>query len=147
MLNNTLAAFYERDIHKLAEEVKLFKDEKNIWKVYGSVKNTSGNLVLHIIGGLNYFIGANLGQTGYVRNRQQEFALKGVDRATLVAQLEALIPMIHATFAGLGQEQMEGKYTIMFDDADNSTSYVLIQLLLHLNYHLGQVNYLRRGLE
>jgi hypothetical protein len=147
MLNNVLADFYERDIRKLIEEVNLFTNEDDLWRIQGSVKNSSGNLVLHIIGGLNHLIGATLGQTGYIRDRDQEFVRKGVERKVLVAQLEALIPMINQTMNALTSEHMEAEYPQFFDKAKTSTSYVLVQLLLHLNYHLGQVNYLRRILE
>ncbi len=147
MLNNVLANFYERDIRRLIEEVNLFGNEENLWRIQGSVKNSGGNLVLHIIGGLNHFIGATLAQTGYVRNRDQEFSNKGVKRKELVAQLEELIPMINNTLNGLTPEQMEDEYPIFFDKPKTSTSYVLLLLSLHLNYHLGQVNYLRRILD
>jgi hypothetical protein len=147
MLNTILAGFYERDLRKLIEEINLFRDEENLWQTRGSVKNSSGNLVLHIIGGLNYLIGTKLAQTGFVRDRPQEFTRKGVPRNELVAQLEELIPMIRATLNAFPPEGMEAEYPMMFDDARNSNSYVLVQLSLHLNYHLGQVNYLRRVLE
>jgi hypothetical protein len=147
MLNDVLANFYERDIRKLIEEVNLFRNEENLWRTHGSVKNSSGNLVLHIVGGLNYLIGATLAQTGYVRERDQEFIRKGIARKELVAQLEELIPMINETLHALGPERMEAEYPIFFDKPKTSTSYVLVQLSLHLNYHLGQVNYLRRVLE
>jgi hypothetical protein len=147
MLNSILSNFYERDIRKLIEEVNLFQNEENLWKTQGSVKNSSGNLVLHIIGGTNYLIGTILAQSGYVRDRDQEFIRKGVDRKDLVAQLEKLIPLISETLNAFVPEQMEAEYPLIFDDAKRSNSYVLTQLLLHLNYHLGQVNYLRRTLE
>jgi hypothetical protein len=147
MLNNVLATFYERDLRKLIEEVNLFKNEEDLWRTQGSVKNSGGNLVLHIIGGLNYLIGTTLAQTGYVRNREQEFTIKGVEREILVAQLEELIRMICQTLNALSREQMEAGYPIFFDKPNTSVSYVLLQLALHLNYHLGQVNYLRRILE
>ncbi len=51
MLNSVLANFYERDLRKLIEEVNLFRNEGDLWRTHGSVKNSSGNLVLHIIGG------------------------------------------------------------------------------------------------
>jgi uncharacterized damage-inducible protein DinB len=146
-LGNILGAFYERDIRKLIEEINLFKNEENLWRTSGSVKNSSGNLVLHIIGGLNHFIGATLGQTGYVRNRDYEFEQKGVERKNLVAELEKLIPLIHHTVNHLTQEQLNAEFPIFFDKPKTTTSYVLVQLLTHLNYHLGQVNYLRRILE
>ncbi|HEY6975737.1 MAG TPA: DinB family protein [Chitinophagaceae bacterium] len=147
MLNNVLANFYERDIRKLIEEVNLFNNEEDLWKTQGSVKNSCGNLVLHIIGGLNYLIGATLAHTGYVRHRDQEFIQKGVERKELVAQLEELIPMINKTVSALPPENMEAEYPIFFDKPNASNNYVLVQLLLHLNYHLGQINYLRRILE
>lgn len=147
MLNSVLANFYERDLRKLIEEVNLFRNEENLWRTHGSVKNSAGNLALHIIGGLNHLVGATLAHTGYVRNRDQEFVRKGVERKILVAQLEELITMINETVNALTGEQMEAEYPIFFDKPQTSTSYVLVQLLLHLNYHLGQVNYLRRILE
>jgi hypothetical protein len=147
MLNNVLADFYERDIRKLIEEVNLFNDEEDLWKIHGSVKNPCGNLVLHIIGGLNYRIGTTLAHTGYIRDRDQEFIKKGVARTELVAGLEALIPMINKTLNALTPEEMEAEFPVFFDKPNTSVSYVLVQLLLHLNYHLGQVNYLRRILE
>jgi len=97
---------------------------------------------LHIIGGLNYLIGAVLAQTGYVRNRDKEFASKDVERNYLVAQLEDLIPMINET---VNAQDLDAEYPAFFDKPKTSTGYV--QLLAHLNYHLGQVNYLRRILE
>ena len=147
MLNNVLATFYERDIRKLIEEVNLFRNDEDLWRTQGSVKNASGNLVLHIIGGLNHLIGATLARTGYIRNRDQEFISKGVERKVLVVQLEELIPMINKTVNALTPEQMEAEYPIFFDKPKTSISYVLVQLFAHLNYHLGQVNYLRRILE
>ena len=147
MLNSILANFYERDIRKLIEEVNLFRNEEDLWRTQGSVKNPGGNLALHIIGGLNYLIGATLAQTGYVRDRDQEFIKKNVARKDLVAGLEELIPMINETVNALTQEQMEAEYPLIFDNMKTSSSYVLVQLLLHLNYHLGQVNYIRRIFE
>ena len=147
MLNNVLANFYERDLHKLIEEINLFRKEEDLWRIHGSVKNSSGNLALHIIGGLNHLIGTMLAQTGYVRDRDQEFIRKGVQRKDLVTQLEALIPMINETLHAFNEEDMDAEYPILFDDMRTSNSYVLVQLLLHLNYHLGQVNYLSRIIE
>jgi len=146
-LNKLLADFYKTDILRFIQELNLFENEENLWKTGGSIKNSSGNLALHIIGGLNYLIGTTLAQTGYVRNRDQEFIIKGVKREELVAELEKLIPMISETLNAPGQEQPEAEYPLMFDNMKTSNSYVLVKLLAHLNYHLGQVNYLRRILE
>ena len=147
MLNRMVANFYERDIRKLIEEVCLFKNEEDLWRTHGSVRNPAGNLALHIIGGLSYLIGATLAQTGYVRNRDLEFTRKDVERKELVAGLEKLIMLIKDTVNALTREQMEAEYPLIFDGMKTSVSYVLVQLLAHLNYHLGLVNYLRRIFE
>ena len=99
MLNNILASFYERDIRKLVEEVNMFGNEADLWRTRGTVKNSAGNLVLHIIGGLNHLIGATLAQSGYIRDRDSEFTSKNVERKALVAGLEELIPMINHTLS------------------------------------------------
>ncbi len=147
MVNSILSSFYARDIRKLIEEISLFRHEENLWKIHGSMKNSSGNLALHLIGGTNFLIGTQLGNTGYIRNRDQEFLIKGVPREELLAQLEALIPMVTTVLQNLTQRDMDDEYPLEFDGQRRSKNYVLIQLLAHLNYHLGQVNYLRRSLE
>src|SRR5215470_6345333 len=136
MLNTVLTDFYERDIRKLIEEVNLFNKEEDLWRTQGSVKNSCGNLVLHIIGGLNHFVGATLAHTEYVRDRDQEFIRKGVERKELVLQLEALIPLINETVGALRQEDLEAEFPIFFDKPKTSVGYVLVRLLAHLDYHL-----------
>jgi len=143
-MNDIIAKFYERDIRKLIDEIKLFREEGNLWKTSGSINNSAGNLALHIIGGTNFLIGATLANTGYVRNRDLEFSAKGVKRSELVSGLEALLPTIQQA---LNSIDLNAEYPRMFDDNKVTNSYLLVQLLAHLNYHLGQVNYLRRMLE
>jgi hypothetical protein len=147
MLATILANFYERDLHKFIYELSLFKSEENLWKTKGSVKNSCGNLALHIIGGTNYLIGNVLANTGYVRDRDQEFMQKDVPRNELIAGLEAVVFLINQTLIAYTQNQLEAEYPILFDGMKRSKVYVLTQLLSHLNYHLGQVNYLRRVFE
>jgi len=147
MLNETLAAFYERDLRKLIDEINQFENEADLWRTAGTISNPAGNLVLHLTGGMNHHIGANLGHTGYNRDRSLEFSRKHVPREQLIAGVEALIRVILQTLAGLTPQQQEGEFPAFFDRPGTSTAYVLIQLLAHLNYHLGQVNYLRRMLN
>jgi hypothetical protein len=146
-LNTVLAGFYERDLRKLTEEINLFQKEEDLWKTAGAVKNSAGNLALHIIGGLNFLIGTNLANTGYVRDRDLEFTQKAVPRKDLVTNLEALISLMNRTLNSFSPGQMSAEYPMVFDGDKRTNSYLLVQLLAHLNYHTGQVNYLRRILE
>lgn len=77
MLNQVLANFYEKDLRKLIEEVNLFQNEENLWKTLGTVKNLSGNLVLHIIGGLNHFLEPSSPITGMCETATWSSAKRG----------------------------------------------------------------------
>lgn len=142
-----IANFYQRDIQKVIDEINLFNDDSNIWKTSGSTKNSSGNLVLHLVGGLNHLIGTTLANTNYVRNRNLEFEQKDIERVQLIEQLKELSFMIDKTINSISEEQLNNSFPIFFDKENATIKYVLIQLLLHINYHLGQINYLRRVLE
>ena len=146
MLNQELAQFYARDLRQLIEEVNLFPTEGDLWRTTGSVSNSAGNLVLHLTGGMNHHIGANIALNGYVRDRDLEFSQKDVPRAELIAGLEKLTTLINQTLNALTPEQLAGENPAFFDRPGTSLHYVLVQLLAHLNYHRGQVNYLRRAL-
>ena len=147
MLNNVLAILFESDFRKLIEEVNGFKKEENLWKITGAVKNSAGNLTLHLIGGSNHFFGTILADTGYVRNRDREFSEKNVPRAQLISQLEMLIPLVTGTLLSLKEDQLNADFPVPFDGSARSHTYVLVRLYAHLGYHLGQINYLRRILE
>ncbi len=68
-LNQTLRTLFERDIQRVKVEIESYKNEENMWKLDGEILNSAGNLCLHLIGNLNHFIGAEIGKTGYVRER------------------------------------------------------------------------------
>lgn len=147
MLNKMLIGFYERDILQLIEELNLFNNEADLWRTEGTITNSAGNLVLHIIGGMNHHIGTTLAKTNYVRTRDLEFSQKNVAKDELISGLQDLIELIKQTLNALSTADMEADFPAFFDRPGTSVQYVLIQLSLHLNYHRGQVNYLRRLLS
>jgi hypothetical protein len=145
-MNTDLTELFERDLLKLKSELSSFKNEENIWLKADGISNSAGTLTLHLVGNLNYYIGTQLGDTGYVRNREQEFSLTGVPQKKLVASIKDLIDVIKAALPGLTPEQLEAIYPQEFY-GHKSTAFYLMHFYGHLNYHLGQVNYLRRVLE
>lgn len=144
MLVPTLVEMFERDLRKLREEINLYAEESSIWVIRGNIANSAGNLCLHLLGNLNHFIGTVLGQTGYVRDRNAEFALKNVPRNQLIASIDETIQMIKDVVGKLSPEALAGNYPAEKHGQTVSMTYMLLHLLTHLNYHLGQVNYHRR---
>jgi len=138
---------YQRDIDKLIEEINLFKKEKNIWKIKGEVKNPVGNLTLHLLGNLNHFIGRTLGNTDYIRKREDEFSVKNVTREKLVSDLMSLKEVINTSLGNLSDRDLKKEFPLKIRDEILTTELLLIYLLNHFNYHLGQINYLRRIIE
>ena len=147
MVQTSLEKIFKRDLEKLRSEIEQYTNEDNLWKTDGNITNSGGNLCLHLIGNLNTFIGAALGQTGYVRDRHAEFSLKNVPKIELIQQIDALIPIVEKTLANLNSQMMEEEYPLTVFSEKTSTEYFLIHLATHLGYHLGQVNYHRRLLD
>jgi uncharacterized damage-inducible protein DinB len=144
MFKETLLEIYERDLRKLIEEVNLYSNEADLWIVEKGISNSAGNLCLHLIGNLSHFIGATLGNTGYVRNRDAEFSLKNIPRETIVAEIEKVIAVVNAALENLTTADLEKDFPLEKNGRIVSTTHMLIHLLAHLAYHLGQVNYHRR---
>jgi uncharacterized damage-inducible protein DinB len=144
MKKKDLTDFFERDLKKLVEEISLYKDDESLWIVKPGISNSAGNLSLHLIGNLNHFIGAILGNTGFIRERDKEFSSKNISRNEIISELKKTIQIINNTLAGLSGEDLEVIYPLEMFGKKINTSWMLIHLITHLNYHLGQINYHRR---
>lgn len=147
MIKDALLEIFERDLLKLKEEISLYKDENNLWKVEKHISNAAGNLALHLIGNLNHFIGATLGNTGYVRERDKEFSDKHVPLEKIFADIDATISVVKNTLSKLHAEDFEKNFPLEKHGQIVKTDFMLLHLLAHLEYHLGQVNYHRRLLD
>jgi hypothetical protein len=144
MLSQTLQALYVRDLKKLRQELEQYKNESDIWKIEKQIANPAGNLCLHLVGNLNTYIGAVLGNTGYVRNRDLEFSLRNVSLKELLEKVDGTISMIEKVMPTVSDEKMREEYPLLVLPEKTSTEYFLVHLAVHLGYHLGQVNYHRR---
>lgn len=142
-----LKSLYNRDLNKLKVEIESYQNEESLWKIDKNILNSGGNLCLHLLGNLNTYIGAELGETGYVRQRDLEFSLKDIPKTELLEKLEALIEIVNSTLEKFSYEDLTKNYPTEPLGYKMTTEYFLIHLLSHLNYHLGQINYHRRLLD
>lgn len=147
MLINTLISLFERDLNRLINEINLYENEEDVWRVEKSISNSAGNLTLHIIGNLNTYIGKELGKTNYIRNRELEFSQKNIPRQTLIEKLNDTIKVIQETLIKASNTDLQKEYPILVFTEKTSTEYLLVHLTTHLTYHLGQINYHRRLIE
>ena len=134
----------DRDLNKLETEIKLYPSNEALWQVSSGITNSGGNLCLHLCGNLQHFIGAILGNTGYVRNRENEFAAKGLTISELVKEIQQTIIAVRSTLEKLNPSLLTQDYPTKVFDYNMNTMHFLIHLTAHLEYHLGQINYHRR---
>lgn len=147
MIIESLRSLYNRDLNKLKTEIESYRNEASIWKIDQNITNSTGNLCLHLVGNLNNFIGAELGKTGYIRNRELEFSLKDIPKAELIEKVAATTDMVDDVLRQLTPEDLEKEYPLVVFGDKMTTGYFLIHLITHLDYHLGQINYHRRLLD
>ena len=147
MLNETLKALFKRDLTKLKVEIESYQKESNIWVVADGIANSAGNLCLHLVGNINGFIGAQMGKTGYIRQRDLEFSLKNVPRIELIKKIDDTILMVDTVLGTISAEQFEALYPIEVFGHPMTTEFFMVHLAAHLDYHLGQINYHRRLLD
>lgn len=147
MLIETLKILFNRDLKRLKNEIEQYNNEVDIWKIKGQIKNSAGNLCLHLVGNLNTYIGKELGRTDYIRNRELEFSSRNVPRQELIKKVESTVEMINQTLDNFDEHLLETEYPILVFDNKTSIGYLLVHLATHLTYHLGQINYHRRLIE
>ncbi len=138
---------YERDLDRVLEELKSYNKEENLWKVNGEITNSGGNLILHICGNLRHFVGAMIGGSGYIRQRDDEFNLKDVKKSEMVDGIKQTKKVVLESLKEMSEDKLEEVYPINVFGKEMTTQFFLYHLYGHLNYHLGQINYHRRLLD
>jgi DinB superfamily len=144
MLSEEFSALFERDLNKVILQIKAFPDEGQLWITAPGVTNSAGNLVLHLEGNLREYVGRQLGGIAYVRERPKEFAERFVPANDLLQRIESVKEMVPAVIKSLNASQLNANYPENVLGYPMTAQYFLIHLHGHLNYHLGQIDYLRR---
>ena len=141
---SSLASYYEevRDkIHELLEPIST----EQFWRKPYPYGNSIGNLLLHLTGNLNHYIGAHIAGTGYVRNRDLEFtdASKRPDEEVL-ADFDRAIAMVVATIRKQSPADWVAPYSA--DTPSKNRFAVFLRMAAHAQHHVGQIMYLCKEL-
>ena len=147
MLKDTLIEIFERDLNKLKEEINFYKNERDLWIIEKEINNSAGNLCLHLIGNLNHFIGTTLGETGFVRDRENEFSAKNETRQNLTNEIEKTIETVKSSLNKISNDAFDKNFPVEKHGKVVKMDFMLLHLLTHFNYHLGQINYHRRLIQ
>src|SRR6516164_5356879 len=100
-LGENLAILLVRELRTFEREIDLFGDDERIWSAAPGCPNAAANSALHVAGNLRHYVGAVLGGTGYVRNREREFGLRSGSRGDVKEELRAAIRDVSAILPAL----------------------------------------------
>jgi uncharacterized damage-inducible protein DinB len=142
----TLARLLVRELEGFGRELELFPDEESVWRTIPGVTNSAGNLALHVAGNLQYYVGAVLGGTGYVRDREDELGRRSGLRTDVIREIRAAIRVVDEVLRDFPAERLAREYPERVNDLALRTDRFLLHLCTHAAFHLGQAGYLRRAL-
>jgi hypothetical protein len=140
-LSATLTAHFTRNLARIRELAATLSEEQ-FWQKPFPFGNSFGHLVLHLTGNLNYYIGAQIAHTGYVRDRPREFNDPNPpSKEEALNRLADVVAMVLTTV----QAQMTGDWgksysAAGFDAASRLDMFA--QCTSHMQHHIGQMIYL-----
>ena len=143
-LGRSLSILLVRELETFERELDLFPDDASVWRTAAGISNSAGNLALHVAGNLQHFVGAVLGGTGYVRNRELEFSRRSGPRSDVKAEIRAAIHAVEDALGRLPEDRLAGEYPEPVNGLCLRADRFLMHLCAHAAYHLGQAGYVRR---
>jgi|SRR5579871_528295 len=112
------------------------------WQKPFSFGNSFGHLVLHLTGNLNYYIGAQIANTGYVRERPHEFNdPKPPSKEGALQRFDEAVAMVVKTIHAQSQDDWSAAYSAVGSNAANRLDIAMI-CAAHMQQHIGQMIYL-----
>jgi uncharacterized damage-inducible protein DinB len=117
-------------------------NEKQFWTKPYPYGNSFGHLVLHLTGNLNYYIGAQIANTGYVREREREFTDENPpSKEAALKALDAAVALVMETIRSQSSEDWSKPYSAVNTNCANRLDIVM-QCAAHMQHHIGQMIYL-----
>jgi hypothetical protein len=145
-INDGFTTHYEKLRVKLHNWVDLLT-EGQFWRNPFPYGNDIGHLVLHLTGNLNYYIGAQIAQTGYVRERDKEFADEHPPtKAETLQKFDDAISLVATTIRKQSSDDWSAPYSGRGATSTNRFGIVL-DCAAHADHHLGQIINLSRELS
>ena len=121
--------------------------EKQFWTKPFPYGNSFGHLVLHLTGNLNYYIGGQIANTGYVRDREHEFTDSNPpSKEDALKQLDAAVAMAMETIRAQSLANWEKAYSAVGTNCSSRLDIVM-QCAVHMQHHIGQMIYLTYELK
>jgi uncharacterized damage-inducible protein DinB len=130
------------ELHQAVRQIVDDLSDDELWRRPVHPGNSVGHLVLHLTGNLSHFVGAQLGRTGYVRDREREFTETQVPpRNVLIQGLDEAVATFRRVVAALDEQQLAAPHP---EPRLGSVYKALVHLVAHFALHRGQMSYIAR---
>lgn len=141
-VETSFASYYEEiraHVHRWADP--LTTDQ--IWARPYPYGNSVGHLLLHLTGNLNYYIGAQIAASGYVRHRDVEFTdAHKKSKEQLLADFDRTIDMVVTAIRQQSPEDWTKSYSAEREPEAKDRFTVVFRCAAHAYHHVGQLIYL-----
>jgi uncharacterized damage-inducible protein DinB len=140
-LSEVLAGRYFANLARI-RELAMPLTEEQFWTKPFSYGNSFGHLALHLTGNLNYYIGALIANTGYIRDREHEFTDSNPpSKDDALKELDSAVAMVMETIRRQSPEDWTKPYAAVGTNCSNRLDIVM-QCAAHMQHHIGQMIYL-----
>jgi len=144
IVTSSLASYYE-EVRESAHRWTKSVSTEQLWRKPYTYGNSIGHLLLHVTGNLNYYIGAQIAGTGYVRDRDREFnETEKKPKEQVLADFDRAIAMVAATIRKQSAEDLSAPYAAKLEPHANDRFTVFMRMAAHAYHHVGQIIYLSR---
>ena len=121
--------------------------QEQIWTQPFAHGNTVGHLLLHMTGNLNYYIGARVAGTDYVRDRDREFTeSEPRPKTEVLAAFDRVISLVIETIEKQSAEDWVKPYSAVREPESKEQFAIFLRCAGHAYHHVGQLIYLSREL-
>ena len=145
-LRSTITSGLTERYQTLASRVRTLAaplTDEQFWHKPFPFGNSFGHLVLHLTGNLNYYVGAQIARTGYVRDRDREFTeTRHLPKEEVLQRFDEAVAMVQQTVRAQSAEDWSAPYTAAGAGNVSSRFQMVLQCAAHLDHHLGQMIYL-----
>ncbi|HVO82041.1 MAG TPA: DinB family protein [Terriglobales bacterium] len=145
-LSGTITQSFAERYNSLADKVRELAGpltEEQFWRKPFPFGNSFGHLVLHLTGNLNYYIGAQVAGTEYVRDRDREFTEpKHPPKKEVMGRFDEAIGVVLQAIRKQSAEDWSRAYTALREDDAGNRFNIFLRCATHLHHHVGQMMYL-----
>jgi uncharacterized damage-inducible protein DinB len=145
-VSSDFASYYKyiaEHVHKWADPLT----QEQFWRNPFSFGNSAGHLILHMTGNLNYYIGARVAETGYIRHRDREFTeTERPDKAKVMSAFDKTIAMVVATIRKQQAGDWLGPYSAEREPEAAERFMIFLRCAGHAYHHVGQLIFLSKEL-